>query len=65
MTFYEAVCKMEEMRVTQDYIDGWMSGYLRNPHREEQRINDTYTAGYEDGLGKNPDNFVNWKSESN
>jgi hypothetical protein len=60
MNYYDAVCKMEEMGVDPEYMDGWMGGYLRNPQREEQRITDAYTAGYEDGLEKNTDNFGSW-----
>jgi len=40
MNYYDAVCKMEEMGVDPEYMDGWMGGYLRNPQacRSERRI---------------------------
>ncbi len=58
--YYDAVTKMEEMGVDEEYIQGWQSGFLQNPEREEQRINETYEAGYADGGDKNADNFGNW-----
>ncbi len=57
MTYYEGVKKMEEMGVNDNYIQGWMAGYLNNPEIEEQRITDEYEAGYEDGKAKTDENF--------
>ena len=59
-TYYEAVTKMEGMHVNPEYVEGWQSGYILNPPREEQRLTDAYSAGYEDGKAKNMDNFSNW-----
>ena len=58
--YYDAVTKMEEMGVDEEYIQGWQAGFLQNPEREEQRINDTYEAGYADGGDKNTDKFGDW-----
>ena len=51
---------MESESVNDDYIQGWQSGYVLNPPREEQRINEAYEAGYEDGKARNTDNYTNW-----
>lgn len=58
--YYETIDKMEKSKVDAEYINGWASGYLRNPKREEQRITEAYEAGYQDGLSKKVDNFQNW-----
>ncbi len=59
-TYYDAVTKMEEMGVDEEYILGWQSGFLQNPKREEQRITEAYDAGYADGEEKNTENFAKW-----
>lgn len=59
-TYYDAVTKMEQMGVDDEYIQGWQAGYLQNPQREEQRLNEAYEAGYADGEEKNLDNLGNW-----
>ncbi len=58
MTYYEGVKKMEEMGVDDNYIQGWVSGFLGNPEIEEQRITDAWEAGYEDGKNKTDANFA-------
>lgn len=58
--YYETIDKMEKNKVDAEYINGWASGYLRNPKREEQRITEAYDAGYQDGLSKKIDNFQTW-----
>lgn len=60
MTYYEGVKKMEEMGVNDNYIQGWIAGFLDNPEIEEQRITDEYEAGYEDGKAKSDANFANF-----
>jgi hypothetical protein len=59
-TFYKAVKKMEQMGVAQEYMLGWIGGYLQNPPREEQRVSEAYEAGYEDGGNRVTDNFEEW-----
>jgi hypothetical protein len=59
--YYDAVTKMEDMGVDEEYIQGWQGGYLLNPEREEQRVTEAYSAGYEDGKAHNLDNFADWK----
>ena len=59
-TYYDAVTKMEQAGVDEQYMIGWMEGYLRNPKVEEQRLTEAYEAGYEDGEGKVADNFESW-----
>lgn len=58
--YRDATTKMEELKVSQEYIIGWQGGYLGHPKREEQRLNEAYEAGYEDGEAKSVDNFNNW-----
>jgi hypothetical protein len=58
--YYEAVDQMEKMGVEDEYIQGWESGYLGMPQREEQRLTEAYEAGYADGKAKNTANFGNW-----
>ena len=59
-TYYETVEKIEKAGVDPEYLNGWASGYLHNPKREEQRITDAYLAGYEDGWNKNTDHMQDW-----
>ena len=47
--YYETIQKLEKTGVDAEYIQGWASGFLGNPRREEQRSSDAYEAGYEDG----------------
>ncbi len=49
-TYYETLRALEEQGVDNDYISGWIGGYLRHPKREEQRLTSRYEAGYADGL---------------
>ncbi|MBF0255186.1 MAG: hypothetical protein HQL47_01750 [Gammaproteobacteria bacterium] len=60
-TYYDAVTKMEQMGVDDEYIQGWQAGYLQNPQREEQRLTEAYEAGYADGEEKTLDNAEEWK----
>jgi len=59
-TYYDYTKKMEEASVNPDYIEGWQSGYVLNPPREEQHLTEAYEAGYEDGKARNMDNSGNW-----
>lgn len=61
-TYYDAVTKMEQMGVNEDYVMGWQSGYLQLPQREEQRVTEAYEAGFADGEEKNLDNLDDWTS---
>lgn len=36
--YYDAVTKMEQLGVDDEYIQGWQCGFLQNPKREEQRL---------------------------
>jgi hypothetical protein len=60
MLYFENVKKMEAMGVNDNYIQGWVAGYLQNPTIEEQRITAEYEAGYEDGKDKTDANFENF-----
>jgi len=50
--YYETIRKLEKEGVNPEYVQGWASGFLGNPAREEQRANEAYEAGYEDGSGQ-------------
>ena len=58
--YNDAVTKMEEMAVNDEYVIGWQGGYLEHPEREEQNLSDAYSAGFEDGKAKNADNYSSW-----
>lgn len=58
--YYDTVKKLEQAGASVEYINGWMSGYLKNPMREEQRITDGYSAGYADGENKKTDSMNEW-----
>ncbi|MGD8348554.1 MAG: hypothetical protein PVI79_04930 [Gammaproteobacteria bacterium] len=58
--YRDAISKMEEMNVQQEYLLGWQGGFLGHPLREEQRITEAYQAGYDDGREKSTDNFADW-----
>lgn len=60
MTYYEGVKKMEEMGVNDNYIQGWVAGFLNNPQLEEQRITAEWESGYADGQAKTDANFGNF-----
>ena len=56
--YYETIDKMEKQGVDAEYINGWASGFLHNPKREEQRITAAYTAGYADGWDQKTDGYA-------
>jgi hypothetical protein len=60
-TYYDFTTKLENEGVNTDYIQGWQSGYILNPPREEQHMTEAYEAGYEDGKARNMDNYSDWK----
>ena len=62
-SYYDFTTKMEQASVNAEYIEGWQSGYILNPPREEQRSTEAYEAGYEDGKAHNMDNFNNWANK--
>lgn len=62
--YYDAVTKMEQLGVDDEYIQGWQCGFLQNPKREEQRLTEGYEAGYADGEEKSTDNFEKWAKSS-
>ncbi len=57
MDYFNAIKKMEEMGVDDNYIQGWVAGFLCNPELEEQRITDEYESGYSDGKARVDSNF--------
>ena len=63
-TYYETIDKMEKSGVDAEYINGWASGFLHNPKREEQRVTDAYEAGYSDGWEGKTDNYASWVNKS-
>ena len=60
LNYYDSVCRMIELNVNSEYIDGWMAGYLRNPRREEEEITFEYSSGFEDGLERDQRHFCSW-----
>ena len=51
---------MQKKHVDPEYINGWASGFLHNPKREEQRVSEAYDSGYAHGLEKNTGGFEAW-----
>jgi len=58
--YYEAIDRMEKQKVDPEYINGWASGYLHNPKREEQRASEAYEAGYAAGMEKKAGGYEAW-----
>jgi hypothetical protein len=58
--YYETIDRMEKQKVDPEYINGWASGFLHNPKREEQRATEAYEAGYAAGREKNVAGFDTW-----
>ena len=58
--YYDAIDRMEKKKVDPEYINGWASGFLHNPKREEQRVSEAYDTGYAHGLEKNVVGFEAW-----
>ncbi len=60
-TYRNAIVKMEEQAIQEEYVLGWQGGFLGHPAREETRTTEAYHAGYKDGQDKNLANIGNWK----
>ena len=58
--YYDAVTKMEQLGVDDEYIQGWQCGFLQHPKRAVLRLTVAYEAGYSDGEEKSTDNFEQW-----
>ena len=58
--YYDTIDSMQKRNVDPDYINGWASGFLHNPKREEQRASEAYEAGYTHGREKNAGGFESW-----
>ena len=58
--YYDAIDQMQKSKVDPEYINGWASGFLHNPKREEQRVSEAYDAGYAAGLEKKKGGFEAW-----
>lgn len=58
--YYDAIDQMQKQHVDPEYINGWASGFLHNPKREEKRANEAYEAGYAAGLAKKKGGFEAW-----
>ena len=58
--YYETIDRMEKSKVDPEYINGWASGFLHNPKREERRATEAYEAGYAHGMERNAAGFESW-----
>ena len=58
--YYETIDRMEKQKVDPEYINGWASGFLHNPKREERRVTEAYEAGYAHGMDRNAGGFQPW-----
>lgn len=60
--YHQTILEMENNNVDQEYVQGWIGGFMGNPKREEQRVNEAYEKGYEDGQNQNTSNYRRWIS---
>lgn len=60
--YHQTIVEMENNNVDQEYVQGWIGGFMGNPKREEQRVNEAYEKGYEDGQNQNTSNYRRWIS---
>ena len=58
--YYDAIDQMQKQHVDPEYVNGWASGFLHNPRREEQHLNEAYEAGYAAGMEKKKGGFEAW-----
>jgi hypothetical protein len=58
--YYEGIDRMGKAGVDPEYINGWASGFLHNPKREEQRVSEAYEAGYADGMEQKAAGYERW-----
>ena len=58
--YYDAIDQMQKKHVDPEYINGWASGFLHNPKREEQRASEAYEAGYAAGMEKKTGGYEAW-----
>jgi hypothetical protein len=58
--YYDAIDRMQKKHVDPEYINGWASGFLHNPKREEQRKSEAYDDGYAHGMEKKAEGFEAW-----
>jgi hypothetical protein len=58
--YYDTIDRMQQQGVDSEYINGWASGFLHNPKREEQRVNEAYASGYAHGMERNAGGFGAW-----
>jgi hypothetical protein len=58
--YRDTIDLLEKKGVDPEYINGWASGYLHNPKREEQRLTPAYEAGYKDGWDQKSDGYSAW-----
>ncbi len=58
--YYENIDRMGKAGVDPEYINGWASGFLHNPKREDQRCTEAYDAGYAAGMEKKAAGYEAW-----
>ena len=60
MNYYNTVKQFESDSVDDNYIQGWVAGFLNNPAIEEQRITDAYRSGYDNAKNNNIDDVSDY-----
>jgi hypothetical protein len=59
-TYHDATVEMEKAGVDPEYIEGWQSGFIGQPMREEQRVTEAYEAGYNAGKEQDTGGYSSW-----
>lgn len=60
MDYYFKLIEMEKNEVSNEYIHGWIDGYINNFEMNKRNITDKYKTGYKDAKDKtNVDCFNN------
>ena len=58
--YHDATVEMEKAGVDPEYVEGWQSGFIGQPMREEQRMTDAYEAGYNAGKEQDASGYNDW-----
>jgi len=58
--YHDATETMEKAGVNPEYVEGWQSGFIGQPMREEQRMTEAYEAGYNAGKEQDAGSYNDW-----
>ena len=58
--YYDALQKMEQQHVREEYRLGWATAYVGSPQIEQQRRTEPYVAGYQAGCERTLETMTAW-----